>query len=142
MERPDDVRTSQKSPIDTTGPRDATSRPTMSVTSPTQGSSSISAACGIRRCRGVLIEVAILSVELVDQSAFNFSQLCFHRSVQNALRGFEEDFTGFQSGVRRQHQILRRSALLQRLADQALERRMQSHAVNLPGLDLHESRFD
>src|SRR5579864_6403281 len=134
MERPDDVRSSQKSPIDTAGPRDDTSRPTISVTSPTQGSSSIEAVSVISSCN-------MLSIQLVDQSAFNFSQLRFYRSVQNALRGLEKDFAGFQTGIRRHYEILRRPALLQRLADQAFERRMQAHAVYLTGLYFRESGF-
>src|ERR1700680_66153 len=135
MEPPDDVRTSQKSPIDTTGPRDATSRPTMSVTWPTQGSSSISAVSRISSCN-------ILSIQLVEQAAFNFRQLRFHRSVKITLRGLKENFTGLEGRIRHQHKILRCAALFQRLSYQAFDCGVHAHAVYFSGLDLHESRLD
>ena len=91
IDRPEAVRTSTKSPIDTTGPRDAMSSPTISVTSPIQGSTSMPGTCGTNS-RIEKLGGAILALQLVDQSALDFAQLRFHRRVQDALRSLEENF--------------------------------------------------
>ncbi len=118
MERPEEVRTSQKSPMETTGPREAIRSPTISVTSPTQGSNSISGVCWIKDPRGELRAVLILGTQLVDQAAFNLAQLGVDGSIQQALRGIEEQFAGIQSRIGGQNQVLRRAALLQALSQQ------------------------
>src|SRR3984885_5420169 len=141
IERPEAVRTSTKSPIDTTGPRDAMSSPTISVTSPIQGSTSMPGTCGTNS-RIERLGSAILALQLVDQSALDFAQLRLHRRVQDALRGFEENFRGFQIRIRRQRQILWRAHLLQQLANQRLQCWMHAHAVDLARLQFRKRSLD
>src|ERR1700722_3165046 len=141
MERPDAVRISTKSPVETTGPRDAMSRPTTSVTSPIQGSTSIAGTCGIKSRMDVL-GGAILSFQLVDQPALNLAQLRFHRSVQNALRGLKENFRGLQVRIRRQHQVFGRAGLFQQFTHQRFQRGMHAHAVNLARLQFRKRGLD
>src|ERR1035441_7876607 len=118
MERPEEVRTSQKSPMETTGPREAISSPTISVTSPTQGNNSTSEVCCIKDPRGELRAALILGTQLVDQAAFNLAQLGIDGSVQQALRSIEKQFAGIQSRIGGQKQVLRRAALRMRFGKQ------------------------
>src|SRR5580658_4169528 len=119
IERPEEVRTSQKSPIEVTGPREAISSPTISVTSPIQGSSSMAGTCRISSPMAVLAVAAMLSPQLVDQAALDLGHLRIHRCIQDALRGLEKDLARIQAGIRHQHQVFRRSGLFQIFADQA-----------------------
>src|ERR1035438_3381078 len=136
MERPEEVRTSQKSPMETTGPREAISSPTISVTSPTQGNNSTSEVCWIKDPSGEVEAVAILGTQLVDQAAFNLAQLGIDGSVQQALRSVEKQFAGIQSRIGGQNQVLGRAALLQALSHQRFQAGMHAHAADLTGLQL------
>src|SRR5579862_1633983 len=130
IDRLDDVLTSTKSPIETTGPREAISRPTISVTSPIQGSTSSSGTCGINS-RIEVLAGAMLSLQLVDQAALDFAQLSFHGSIQDALRGLEINFGRFEAGIGHQNQVFGRAGLIEQLANETFQRRMHAHAVDL-----------
>src|SRR5271166_6496895 len=136
MDRPEEVRTSQKSPIEATGPREAISSPTISVTSPIQGRISIDGTCSTSS--PIAVVDGILSPQPVDQATFDLGQLSIHGSIQDTLRGFKKYFTGLQAGIHHQDQVLRRSGLLEIFADQVFERRVHADAADFAGLELLE----
>ena len=141
MERPEEVRTSQKSPMETTGPREAISSPTISVTSPIHGSTSIRETCWIEDPIGELEALPYYCSNLSIRPRSISRNWVSTDASSRPCEVSKNNFAGIQSWIGGQHQVLGRTALLQALSNQRFQARMHAHAVDLAGLKLRECRF-